>query len=74
VQLVGDLAVGPALGDREQDLLLPVGERLDGLGRSGLLVGSAKAASSRTVTLGAMSASPSAAAWIAWVSRAGRRP
>src|SRR4029453_15665437 len=31
----------------------------------------ANAASSRTVTLGAISASPSAAAWMAWVSRAG---
>ena len=30
MQLIGDLAVGPALGDRDQDLLLPVGERLEG--------------------------------------------
>jgi hypothetical protein len=31
LQVVGDLAVGPALGDRDQDLFLPAGEWLDGL-------------------------------------------
>ena len=31
VQLVGDLRVGPPVRHRDQDLLLPAGERLDGL-------------------------------------------
>jgi hypothetical protein len=31
VELVGDLAVGLAAGDRQQDLFLPAGERFDGL-------------------------------------------
>ena len=33
VQVVSYLAVGPALGDGDQDLLLPAGEGFDGLGR-----------------------------------------
>ena len=68
---LGDLAVGPPAATAAR---ICSSRSVSGsMGCAGGAAGpaSAKAASSRAVTLGAMSASPLAAAWTAWASRSG---
>jgi hypothetical protein len=57
--------VGPASGHWDQDVFFPAGKRLDGLSWRLADARAGEGSRRRAVMLGAMRASPSAAAWIA---------